>query len=162
LIDLEPERIYTFGEVSIQPVEVDHAVPAVGFILREKGSAVVVSGDTGPTQRIWDVAAKIDDIKGFIVEVAFPTSQQMIADGAKHFTPTTLRNELPKFERPNIPIGLYHLKPRYTEELLRELKALGNPAFKYLRNGEVLRQFQIWTLDGWRGTWPRPAVASGS
>lgn len=37
----------------------------------------------------------------------------------------------------------------------------GEP-FVASRNGEVLRQFQIWSLDGWRGTWPRPVVGSGS
>jgi 4-amino-4-deoxy-L-arabinose transferase-like glycosyltransferase len=33
--------------------------------------------------------------------------------------------------------------------------------FVVSRHGEVLRQFQIWTLDGWRGTWPRAVVGSG-
>jgi 4-amino-4-deoxy-L-arabinose transferase-like glycosyltransferase len=51
-----------------------------------------------------------------------------------------------------------------TLELLRPHFARVRRAetFVVSRNGEVLRQFQIWTLDGWRGTWPRPAVASGS
>lgn len=140
LVDITPEKEYWFGDVCIQPVDVDHAVPAVGFILREKdGSAVVVSGDTGPTKRLWELSRKIDRVRGFIVEVAFPSTQQAIADGAKHFTPTTLKAELAKFERPDVPIGLYHLKPRFLEDLQKELKALGNPAFKFLHNGEVLQ-----------------------
>ncbi len=51
-----------------------------------------------------------------------------------------------------------------TVEMLRPHFATvrrGEP-FVASRNGEVLRQFQIWSLDGWRGTWPRPAVGSGS
>ena len=78
-------------------------------------------------------------MRGFIVEVAFPISQQVIADSAKHFTPRTLKDELVKFERDKISIALYHLKPRFAEEIQREIKALGNPTFKFLHNGEVLQ-----------------------
>lgn len=35
-------------------------------------------------------------------------------------------------------------------------------AFAVTRNGEPLRQVQIWILDGWRGTWPRAVVGSRS
>ena len=54
-----------------------------------------------------------------------------------------------------------HIHP--TVEMLRpHFKTVrrGEP-FVASRNGEVLRQFQIWSLDGWRGTWPRPVVGSG-
>lgn len=37
----------------------------------------------------------------------------------------------------------------------------GEP-FSVSRHGEVLRQFQIWFLDGWRGTWPQAFVGSRS
>ena len=36
----------------------------------------------------------------------------------------------------------------------------GEP-FVVSRHGAVLRQFQIWSLDGWRGTWPQALVGSG-
>jgi 4-amino-4-deoxy-L-arabinose transferase-like glycosyltransferase len=35
-------------------------------------------------------------------------------------------------------------------------------AFTVSRRGEPLRHVQIWILDGWRGTWPRAVVGSGS
>lgn len=35
-------------------------------------------------------------------------------------------------------------------------------AFVVTRHGEALRAVQIWILDGWRGTWPRRVVGSGS
>jgi hypothetical protein len=51
-----------------------------------------------------------------------------------------------------------------TVDLLREhftSVQRGEP-FIVSRNGEVLRSFQIWFLDGWRGTWPRSVVGSGA
>jgi ribonuclease BN (tRNA processing enzyme) len=139
LVDIKPEKEYEFGDFKIQAVAVNHTVPAVGFILTEGEVSVVISGDTGPTERIWEISRDLKNVGGFIVEVAFPTSQQKVADGAKHLTPTTLKAELAKFERDNVPIGLYHLKPRFVEEMQKEIRAFGNPSLKFLRNSEVLQ-----------------------
>ena len=139
LNDIEPEKEYSFGGVKIMVVEVNHTVPSVGFVLKDHESSLVISGDTGPTERIWEISKDLQDLRGFIVEVAFPVSQQAIADGAKHFTPDTLKRELPKFERGKLPIALYHLKPRFSEEIQKEIKAIGHPAFKFLHNGEVFQ-----------------------
>lgn len=35
-------------------------------------------------------------------------------------------------------------------------------AFTVTGRGEALRHVQVWIIDGWRGTWPRAAVGSGS
>jgi len=139
LIDIKPEEEYSFDSVRIKPVSVNHTVPAVGFILKDETSSVVISGDTGPTERIWQLSQECSDLRGFIVEVAFPNNLQAIADDAKHFTPATLREELPKFERDQIPIGLYHLKPKHLEDIQKEIKTIGNFALKFLHNGEVLQ-----------------------
>ena len=54
-------------------------------------------------------------------------------------------------------------QPHPTVELLRPhfTTVRRGETFAVSRHGDVLRQFQIWTLDGWRGTWPRAAVGSG-
>lgn len=139
LHDISSEQELQFGSVQVTPVAVHHSVPALGFIVRDATTTVVLSGDTGPTERLWERSRDLERVDGFICEVAFPSSQQVIADGAKHFTPATLKAELPKFERPGVPVWLYHLKPRYAEEMLRELKGLANPNFRYLKSGEVLQ-----------------------
>ena len=49
-----------------------------------------------------------------------------------------------------------------TVELLRQhfSTAQRGESFIVSRNGEVLRRFQLWFLDGWRGTWPQSVVGS--
>jgi len=138
LHDIEPEQKYEFGDLTVLAVRVDHAVTSTGFILEDQDGAVIISGDTGPTERIWQVCKTYNNIKGYIIELAFPNSQQAIADAAKHFTPATLKKELRKFSRNDIEIALYHLKPKYAAEIRNEIEVFENYSFKYLHNGEVL------------------------
>lgn len=139
LINIEPEKSYTFGNVSLQTVLVDHAITSLGFIVKSEDGALVISGDTGPTKRLWELAGQLDNIKHFFVEVAFPQSQQTIADSAKHFSTATLREEFAKFDRANVPISLYHLKPRFVDEIQREARSFGKTNLKFLNNGEIIQ-----------------------
>ncbi len=139
LHDIEAETRYRFGEISVLAVRVDHVVPSTGFIIEDRNSAVVISGDTGPTTRLWQVCKAYENIRGFLVELAFPNALQEIADASKHFTPATLQKELAKFARKDTPIALYHIKPKFAEQIRAEIAALDNPAFRFLRNGERLQ-----------------------
>lgn len=138
LHDIEAETKYEFGNITVFPVRVDHVVPSIGFIIEDQNSAIVISGDTGPTERIWKICRTYKNIKEFFVELAFPIALQSIADASKHFTPATLKKELAKFERKNTPIALYHLKPKHAEQIRKEIAALGNSVFRFLKNGEVI------------------------
>lgn len=139
LHDIEPEKRYVFGNITVRPVRVDHVVPCVGFIIEDQNASVVISGDTGPTERIWEVCRSYDNIREFIVELAFPNDRQSIADASRHFTPATLSKELDKFQREDTPIALYHLKPRHADKIHNEIAALGNSSFRFLQNGEVIQ-----------------------
>ncbi len=138
LHDIQPEKPYVFGDVTVLPVRVDHTVPSTGFILEDSTGSVVMSGDTGPTERIWEICSGFSDIKTFLVELAFPNTHQSIANLARHFTPATLKDELAKFQINNIPIALYHLKPRHAPKIHAEIQAMRNASLRFLQNGEVL------------------------
>ena len=58
-------------------------------------------------------------------------------------------------------MGDAHLTHPTVEQLRAHFTVVrrGEP-FAVSRQGEVLRQFQIWFLDGWRGTWPQAVVGS--
>lgn len=139
LVNLEAEKEYAFGDVVVQPVLVDHAITSLGFIVKHADGVLVISGDTGPTKRLWELSKQIGDVKHFFVEVAFPQGQQSIADSAKHFSTATLREELAKFDRSNVPISLYHLKPRFVEEIQKEVRSFGRSNLKFLNNGEIIQ-----------------------
>jgi ribonuclease BN (tRNA processing enzyme) len=129
--EIVPEVPFTVGplpagELKVIPVSVNHVVPTVGFVLRQGGSSVIFTSDTGPTDRIWEVANATEDLKALIVEVSFPNDLQEVADVSLHLTPQGLAKELAKLKR-DVQVYLYHLKPPYVDALRAELAATPLP-----------------------------------
>ena len=114
------------GDLEITAIPVSHIVPTTGFVLRQGGSSLIFTSDTGPTDRIWEVANATPDLAAIITECSFPNRLQAVADVSRHLTPRTLAGELAKLER-RVPVLIYHLKPPYVEELRAELAAAELP-----------------------------------
>jgi ribonuclease BN (tRNA processing enzyme) len=123
---LEPERAVEIAGVRVTPVPVEHSVPAFGFVLERAGVAVALSGDTGPTERLWQVARAARGLAAVFLEVAFPDELSELARVSGHLTPSTFAGELDKLPR-GVPVVAVHLKPRYRQQLLAEIAALGRP-----------------------------------
>lgn len=120
----EPVQI---GDVQITPVAVDHVVPTLGFILEKEAKTVVVASDTGPTDEIWQTAAQKPNLQGVFLESTFPNSMLWLAEVSKHMTPSLFADEVRKL--PNAPVVVaVHIKARYYEDVLRELKELPIPS----------------------------------
>ena len=83
--------------LSIKPVRVNHPAPATGYIIREPGTSVLYTGDTGPTEAIWKSARNLRDLKAVIVECSFPSGMEDIALASGHLTPALLERELGHF-----------------------------------------------------------------
>lgn len=109
------------GSLEVKPVQVNHPVPATGYILREPGCAVVYTGDTGPTTRIWSEARSEPDLKAVLVETSFPDDMESLAQDSGHLTPSMLQKELELLDRPEVPIYLFHMKPLYLEKIRDEI-----------------------------------------
>ena len=120
------------SNVNIKIVPVNHPVPAVGFILKQNGQELIISGDTGPTKKLWLEAHKLKNLKGILTEIAFPNAHTKVAEEAGHFTPNMFKEELKKIPR-NVPIYIYHLKPGYDDILKREIAALKIPKLTLLK-----------------------------
>ncbi len=112
--------------LTITPVAVDHSVPAFGFLIAAGGASVVVSGDTGPTERVWQLARERTDLAAVFLEAAFPDEQAELARVSGHLTPRTFEREWQKLGR-DVALVAVHLKPRYRELLVRQLGALAIP-----------------------------------
>jgi ribonuclease BN (tRNA processing enzyme) len=108
------------GDLEITAVAVDHIVPTTGLLLRQGSSSVIFTSDTGPTERIWEVANATEDLAAVITECSFPNRLQDVADVSLHLTPASLGGELAKL-REDVPVYLYHFKPPYLDELRAEL-----------------------------------------
>ncbi|MDB4285278.1 3',5'-cyclic-nucleotide phosphodiesterase [bacterium] len=120
-----PENEYTgIHDLDIKPVKVNHPVPSTGYILREPGCAVVYTGDTGPTRRIWEEARAEQELKAVLAETSFPNGMEELAVDSGHLTPSLLVKELDHLGRPEVPVYVFHMKPMYLDRIREELELI--------------------------------------
>lgn len=110
--------------LAITPVPVSHTVPASGYIIAEGSSALVYTGDTGPTEELWRRASLRRDLKAVLAEASFPNEMEELALESGHLTPRLLAAELAKLGRPEVPVFVAHMKPAFVESITRQLLAL--------------------------------------
>jgi cAMP phosphodiesterase len=115
---------FKVGPYSVRSIPVSHPVESCGFVISDGESTLAMSGDTGPTERLWKVLNQTEKLKALLLETSFPNAMQALADVSGHLTPKTLSSELAKFRRNGADVLLYHLKPAFVAELKRELKHL--------------------------------------
>ena len=126
------------SDVWVTPVAVSHTVPA-GFILHDGTSGVIYSGDTGPTEALWQAARNLRGLRAVILECAFPNRLGPLAQVAKHMTPSLIRRELEKLP-PDLPVWIFHVKPQFHEEIAEELARI-DP-----RRVSILEQDRTYTI----------------
>jgi ribonuclease BN (tRNA processing enzyme) len=136
IVPFDPRKPFRIGKYRVAPVPVAHPVESVGYILSDGKASVVFSGDTGPTDRLWERVNAERRLGALFVELSFPSRLQRLADVSGHLTPATLAAELGKIERDGQPVLLYHLKPAFIAELRRELRALRLDNVRILERGE--------------------------
>jgi ribonuclease BN (tRNA processing enzyme) len=115
---------FDVGPYRVRSIPVSHPVESCGFVISDGESTLAMSGDTGPTERLWKVLNQTEKLKALLLETSFPNAQQALADVSGHLTPRTVASELAKFRRNGAEVLLYHLKPAYVAQLKRELKGL--------------------------------------
>lgn len=125
LKSFKPGSSFRIGKYSVKSVIVDHPVESCGFVISDGKVSLGMSGDTGPTDKLWKLLNKVDNLKALLVETSFPNAHQDLADLSGHLTPRTLETELLKFNKARgCEVFLYHLKPAYVDQLKREVAHL--------------------------------------
>ncbi|QGJ69269.1 MBL fold metallo-hydrolase [Planctomycetales bacterium 10988] len=133
---LQPgEKIEVEG-LQFTSIPVNHAVPTMGFLIEEEEVAVAIPSDTGPTEEFWKQANTLTHLKAVFLEAAFPERMEKLATIAKHLTPSMMKKEVQKIDRP-IKIIALHLKPSFHDEIMQELLALGLPDLEIIEPGKV-------------------------
>lgn len=133
------ETTIKIGGLEVVSIRVNHIVPAVGFIIRDGETALLYSGDTSETRRIWEVGAKELRLKAAFIETSFPNDMRELAKVSGHLTPEMLACEFMKLGRPDLPIYIYHLKPSYRDLIAAELTRLNLPNLHVLEEGQLIR-----------------------
>ncbi|HKP56611.1 MAG TPA: 3',5'-cyclic-nucleotide phosphodiesterase [Polyangiales bacterium] len=123
---LKPEVESELSGYRVRPVPVDHSVEAAAFLVGDGESVVCYSGDTGPTERLWNVLQEQPNLRALVMEVAFPNEQAKLASDSCHHTPKSLEAELKKLgvKKRDIPVLLFHIKPVFQEQTERQLAKL--------------------------------------
>lgn len=133
---LDPGKDTDVSSLHVRAIPVNHQVPTVGFLIRDGDSSVLYSGDTHATDEIWKEAARERTLKAAFIETSFPNRLMELAVISKHLTPALLAKELQKLGRPDLPVYIYHLKPRFRQEIIGELGQLGIRKLTVLEEGQ--------------------------
>lgn len=133
---LEPGRPLEVEGLKITPIAVNHVVPTLGFLIEDDRAAVVIASDTGPTETLWRYANAAPNLDAVFLEAAFPNSLSRLAELSMHLTPTLFGAEVCKLSRRVDTIAV-HIKARYREMILAELKALGLEGLEIGEFGKV-------------------------
>jgi ribonuclease BN (tRNA processing enzyme) len=118
-------------------IPVAHVVPTFGYLISDGKSSVVFSGDTGPTERLWEAARAEKKLRAIFVECSFPDSLHEVAEVSKHLTPTSLKREMEKFPK-GVPVNVYHMKPPSADAIRAELAALALDGLRLLADDDEL------------------------
>jgi ribonuclease BN (tRNA processing enzyme) len=136
---IEPMVEVPVQDFTIRAIPVNHTVPAVGYIVHRGKSSMVYTGDTGPTERIWEEANLLPDLKAVLVETSFPNRMRAVAESSGHLTPMMLKRELKKLRGKEVPVLLVHMKPQHLEVLQREVDRWPRPGVTFSQPGKRYR-----------------------
>lgn len=108
--------------LTLTPIAVDHAVPTCAWLADDGQDAVLFSGDTGPTTRLWEVARATPRLRAVFLELSFPDEREELARKVGHLTPRLFLGELAKLARPELPVIAFHLKAKWHEPIVAQLR----------------------------------------
>ena len=138
LIELKRGLPFRVKGYSIIPYEVNHSVPAVGYLIEDrKKKRLFYTGDTGPSKDLWSRIGE-KQLHCLIIEVSFPNRMGKMAIETGHLTPQLLRQELSKIKEMPERILITHLKPKYAQTIKAELQSLRIKNLKLLRDEESI------------------------
>jgi len=126
-------------DISIRAIRVNHLVDSVGYIIKDKTSTIVYSGDTGPTEEIWKETNRVTNLKAIFIETSFPKRLKKLADDSGHLTPLGLEGELKKIHKGSPDIFIIHIKPQYLKEIKKELDQIGNSRIRILNQEDTFQ-----------------------
>ncbi|OPY86764.1 MAG: ribonuclease Z [Smithella sp. PtaU1.Bin162] len=136
---IRPGRKQKIGDLQVQAIDLHHVVETVGYIVTEEGKSVIFLGDTGPTEKAWQIARKTAGLRAVFIETSLPDSLGNIAAKTGHLTPFTLAAELKKLSEAKPKVYLYHMKPSYREIIRKEISAINDRKIHIIEDGQIIR-----------------------
>ncbi len=127
------------GDYVIRATKVNHSVPAYGYLIEHtSGASLLYTGDTGPTEAIWE-RTRDHDVNALIIEVSFPNELSARALATGHLSPSLLEAEIRKMPRLPEKIYISHLKPPFRAQIEAELARIPGVCLELLEEGISLK-----------------------
>jgi HD-GYP domain-containing protein (c-di-GMP phosphodiesterase class II)/ribonuclease BN (tRNA processing enzyme) len=139
---IKPDETLDFDTVSIKPIIANHIQGACGYVVTKNNLSCLISGDTYKNEYLWKELNENKNIQTLIIECSFPSSFDKLALESKHLTPKLLKEELACLQRNDVETFLYHCKPSYEKQILKEL----NEYDILSKKGAILHQNDILDL----------------
>ena len=136
LVELEIEKPVELAGKRVRAISVSHTIDTAGFVIEDSSGAFAYSGDTGPTDRFWEVLSETPNLKALLMEVSFPNRESGLAKVSGHHTPATLAEDMKKLRLlppsregsqlvpESLPTLLFHIKPVFQKEVEIECSRL--------------------------------------
>src|SRR5882724_7864044 len=119
---------FQIDEVRATAVSVNHIVPTVGVAIETNGASVVFTSDTYKTDKIWDLANSLKNLKAVFIDCSFPNEMAELAEVSRHLTPQLITEEMGKLKQP-AHVFAVHIKPQARDRVLAEIAALNRNDF---------------------------------
>ena len=129
--EIHIEKPFTIGELTFTPIEVEHLIPTAGFLVEDGERSILYTSDTGPTDRVWEVASAQDNLEAVITEVSFANDAGTLAHASGHMTPDILAGELKKLTK-QVRVLITHTKPGHLPQIEAQLKKLNLPGVELI------------------------------
>lgn len=124
------------GHLTVTPIATTHTIPCHAFLVDDGKSAVLITSDTSPTERMWEVARAHPRLRAVFIECSFPDAEKEMALLTGHLTPGFARREIEKLDR-DVQVVAYHIKPRYYDVVCSEIERRGGPVMRVADPREV-------------------------
>jgi cAMP phosphodiesterase len=115
-LELGLEKPVTIAGYRVNAIPVSHTIDTCAFTVQGRDGVLAYSGDTGPTDRLWEVLSETEGLKAMLMEVSFPNEEGKLARVSGHHTPETLLKDMKKMgdkAARELPTLLYHIKPSF-------------------------------------------------
>jgi ribonuclease BN (tRNA processing enzyme) len=109
--------------LTFTPVRVNHVVPTFAYVVSDGENAVIFGADSGPTDRLWEVAHHTPGLRAVFLEACFPNSMRELAEVSLHMTPEMFAREIAKMPS-GVRVIAVHIKVRYRAQVIQELCGL--------------------------------------
>ena len=136
-IEIEENEVVEIDNCMIKAIKNNHTNSSFGYVVSKEDKSILFTSDTYCCNKIWEEINGDKRIKSVIIDVSFPSRFAKLAYDSKHLTPDLLHKELQKLKRDDVKIYIYHLKPSYEDEILKELEEL-NSKYQIFNGGKVL------------------------